>query len=239
MADLHDIHIFWPFISWFHLPSLLLVSDTFVLSLASFAYLNIVNRSSMRYSRMLEESSFPNRKADYFWLLTLSGIFLLVSSVCSWNQHSIFFYTRMKKKWKRDDSDRPFISFFYSFRHYHLSSIFHSYLPHSPSCPSTFGHEDIPRHKYLFSDSWRSLHPIFPSLSYASGKKDLVPKKKKKTITELHRFSSWFINGTWRAAAGDLVGCLVGHISWFIRDVWVRELPGGNLGWGSNAPAPM
>ena len=34
---------------------------------------------SMRYSRMLEESSFANRKADYFWLLLLSSIMLLVS----------------------------------------------------------------------------------------------------------------------------------------------------------------
>ena len=33
---------------------------------------------SMRYSRMLEESSFANRKADYVWLLILSSIMLLV-----------------------------------------------------------------------------------------------------------------------------------------------------------------
>jgi hypothetical protein len=33
---------------------------------------------SMRYSRMLEESSFANRKADYFWLLFLSSLMLLV-----------------------------------------------------------------------------------------------------------------------------------------------------------------
>ena len=33
----------------------------------------------MRYSRMLEESSFANRKADYFWLLFLSSVMLLVS----------------------------------------------------------------------------------------------------------------------------------------------------------------
>ena len=35
---------------------------------------------SMRYSRMLEESSFANRKADYFWLLLLSSAMLLVRS---------------------------------------------------------------------------------------------------------------------------------------------------------------
>lgn len=32
----------------------------------------------MRYSRMLEESSFANKKADYFWLLLLSSVMLLV-----------------------------------------------------------------------------------------------------------------------------------------------------------------
>jgi hypothetical protein len=33
----------------------------------------------MRYSRLLEESSFSNRRADYVWLLTLCATFLLVS----------------------------------------------------------------------------------------------------------------------------------------------------------------
>ena len=32
----------------------------------------------MRYSKMLEESSFANRKADYFWLLLQSAVMLLV-----------------------------------------------------------------------------------------------------------------------------------------------------------------
>lgn len=32
----------------------------------------------MRYSRFLEESSFANRKADYFWLLLQSSVLLLV-----------------------------------------------------------------------------------------------------------------------------------------------------------------
>lgn len=35
------------------------------------------------------------------------------------------------------------------------------------------------------------------------------------------------LNGTWRAAAGDLMGCAVGHIGWFMRDVWTREMIGG------------
>jgi len=38
---------------------------------------------------------------------------------------------------------------------------------------------------------------------------------------------SWVLTGTWRAAASDLVGCAVGHVGWFIRDVWAREMVGG------------
>ena len=38
---------------------------------------------------------------------------------------------------------------------------------------------------------------------------------------------SWILNGTWRAAAGDLLGCAVGHVGWFVRDVWMREMTGG------------
>jgi Der1-like family len=38
---------------------------------------------------------------------------------------------------------------------------------------------------------------------------------------------SWVLNGTWKAAAGDLLGCAVGHVSWFLRDVWSREMIGG------------
>ncbi|KAJ7250861.1 hypothetical protein B0H12DRAFT_1120165 [Mycena haematopus] len=38
---------------------------------------------------------------------------------------------------------------------------------------------------------------------------------------------SWILNGTWKAAAGDLVGCAVGHVGWFLRDVWTREMLGG------------
>lgn len=46
---------------------------------------------------MLEESSFANRKADYFWLLTLSGIVLLVRKTHA--RHDIifsFFFPRIK-----------------------------------------------------------------------------------------------------------------------------------------------
>lgn len=39
---------------------------------------------SMRYSRLLEENSFANRRADYAWLLFLCASFLLVSVLCIW-----------------------------------------------------------------------------------------------------------------------------------------------------------
>lgn len=38
---------------------------------------------------------------------------------------------------------------------------------------------------------------------------------------------SWVLNGTWKAAVADLAGCAVGHVGWFLRDVWTREMVGG------------
>ncbi|KAF8500912.1 Der1-like protein [Russula emetica] len=132
----------------------------------------------MRYSRMLEESSFANRKADYFWLLFLSSLMLLGLS-------PLF--------------NLPFLSsplayvpiYFWSRRH--------------PSTPiSLFG----------------LLTITAPYLPFA-----------------LVAFS-WVLTGTWRAAASDLVGCAVGHVGWFIRDVWTREMVGGPTIL-SEAPEPL
>jgi len=127
---------------------------------------------------MLEESSFANRKADYFWLLFLSALMLLGLS-------PLF--------------NLPFLSsplayvpiYFWSRRH--------------PSTPiSLFG----------------LLTITAPYLPFA-----------------LVAFS-WVLSGTWRAAASDLVGCAVGHIGWFIRDVWTREMVGGPTIF-SEAPRPL
>ncbi|KAI0304352.1 Derlin [Multifurca ochricompacta] len=132
----------------------------------------------MRYSRMLEESSFANRKADYFWLLFLSSLMLLGLS-------PLF--------------NLPFLSsplayvpiYFWSRRH--------------PSTPiSLFG----------------LLTITAPYLPFA-----------------LVAFS-WVLSGTWRAAASDLIGCAVGHVGWFIRDVWTREMIGGPTIF-SEAPEPL
>lgn len=46
----------------------------------------------MRYSRMLEESSFTNKKADYFWLLALSSIMLLVRLYLLPTRQNVFSY---------------------------------------------------------------------------------------------------------------------------------------------------
>src|ERR1700730_13287134 len=47
---------------------------------------------SMRYGRMLEESSFANKKADYFWLLLLSSLMLLVCDVGSKSRISLTYW---------------------------------------------------------------------------------------------------------------------------------------------------
>jgi len=121
----------------------------------------------MRYSRMLEESSFANRKADYFWLLLLSSVMLLALS-------PLF--------------NLPFLSSSLAFVPVYIWSRRH------PATPiSLFGFYTI----------------TAPYLPFA-----------------LVAFS-WVLSGTWRAAAGDLMGCFVGHIGWFLRDVWAREMLGG------------
>jgi len=121
----------------------------------------------MRYSRMLEESSFANRKADYFWLLLLSSLMLLALSPLV---------------------NLPFLSSSLAFVPIYLWSRRH------PSTPiSLFG---------LFTIT----APYLPIALVAF---------------------SWVLNGTWKAAVADLAGCAVGHVGWFLRDVWTREMVGG------------
>jgi Derlin-2/3 len=167
----------------------------------------------MRYSRMLEESSFPNRKADYFWLLFLSGVLLLVS----YSHYYIYPSNPNFPQLLSPLFNLPFLSsplafvpiYFWSRRHpsTHISlfGLVTITAPYLPVALIAF------RYMCILSHS----HPIFVDRAW------------------LH---SWIINGTWRAAAGDLIGCAVGHLGWFIRDVWIREVPGGSLSWGSHAP---
>jgi len=122
----------------------------------------------MRYSRMLEESSFANRRADYFWLLLWSSVILLVLS-------PLF--------------TLPFLS-----------------------SPLAF----VPI--YI----WSRRHPNTQISLFG-----LITITAPYLPLALVAFS-WVINGTWRAAAGDLVGCAVGHLGWFVRDVWSREVGSGD-----------
>ncbi|KAJ2920878.1 hypothetical protein H1R20_g16215, partial [Candolleomyces eurysporus] len=129
----------------------------------------------MRYSRMLEESSFANKKADYFWLLFLASVMLLG-----------------------------------------LSPLFN--LPFLSS-PLAF----VPI--YI----WSRRHPSTPISLFG-----LITITAPYLPVALVAFS-WVLNGTWKAAAGDLVGCAVGHVLWFMNDVWTRELVGGHT-FFSEAP---
>jgi len=121
----------------------------------------------MRYSRMLEESSFANKKADYFWLLLQSSVMLLILS-------PLF--------------NLPFLS----------SSL--AFVP-----------------IYL----WSRRHPSTPISLFG-----MITITAPYLPVALVMFS-WLLSGTWKAATGDLVGCAVGHIGWFLRDVWTREMVGG------------
>ena len=78
MADGDDFLLFWVNIVGFCVSSILLVRPPFI-----FYYQNAILKRiySMRYSRMLEESSFANKKADYFWLLLQSSVMLLVNTI--------------------------------------------------------------------------------------------------------------------------------------------------------------
>ncbi|KIK01858.1 hypothetical protein K443DRAFT_544597 [Laccaria amethystina LaAM-08-1] len=121
----------------------------------------------MRYSRMLEESSFANKKADYFWLLLLSSIMLLALS-------PLF--------------NLPFLS----------SSL--AFVP-----------------IYL----WSRRHPSTPISLFG-----LITISAPYLPIALVAFS-WVLSGSFKAAASDLIGCAVGHVGWFMRDVWTREMIGG------------
>ncbi|TRM61091.1 Derlin [Schizophyllum amplum] len=132
----------------------------------------------MRYSRMLEESSFANRKADYFWLLLCSSAMLLALS-------PLF--------------NLPFLSASLAFVPIYVWSRRHPLLP-----ISLFGLVTI-------------TAPYLPVALVAI---------------------SWILNGSFKAVIGDFVGCAVGHVAWFLRDVWAREMIGGTT-FLTDAPAPL
>jgi Derlin-2/3 len=137
---------------------------------------------------MLEESSFANKRADYFWLLLQSSIMLLVKL-------SKFFFP----------------DWLYSHRRAWFQCL--SPLFNLPFLSSPLAFVPI----YV----WSRRHPSTPISLFG-----LITITAPYLPIALVAFS-WVLNGTWKAAAGDLVGCAVGHIGWFLRDVWTREMVGG------------
>lgn len=127
---------------------------------------------------MLEESSFPQRRADYFWLLLQSAIMLLMLSSLV---------------------NMPFLS-----------------------SPLAF----VPI--YI----WSRRHPSTQISLF--GIVTLTAPYLPLTLVAF----SWLLNGTWRAALGDLLGCAVAHMCWFLRDVWAHEMLGGQGVW-SEAPESL
>lgn len=137
MAYVHDILLLWINISRLRVSSFLLVSST--VDFQGVERLTFLD-PSMRYSRMLEESSFANRKADYFWLLLLSSVMLLVSYINSLSSAS-------HASWNRSC-------------HPYLISPFSP--PHLPSSPYICGRVGIHLRQYRYSACSRSQHPTCP-----------------------------------------------------------------------------
>jgi len=121
MAHGHHVLLLWFNISGFCVPPILLVCVVYPFSKRM---VKVPFFGSMRYSRMLEESSFANKKADYFWLLFLSSLMLLVKT----------------KNSLSPDSTKPD---FYS-RDSHHYSIYPSCHRPLRSYQYTCGHDDIP-----------------------------------------------------------------------------------------------
>lgn len=88
MALHHDILLLWSALARPRIPPFLHVGISVLLALPILAIepsftLALRDSSSeltdrMRYSRLLEENSFSNRRADYVWLLFLCATFLIV-----------------------------------------------------------------------------------------------------------------------------------------------------------------
>lgn len=127
MAHGHHVLLLWFNISGFRVPPILLVC--LVNSFLKRAKVPFFG--SMRYSRMLEESSFANKKADYFWLLFLSSVMLLVK----------------RNEFVSGGSTKPD---FYS-RDSHHYSICPSCHPPLRSYRYTCGRDDIPPRQSRFS----------------------------------------------------------------------------------------
>ncbi len=136
---------------------------------------------------------------------------------------------------------------------YHLSCSWYG-LPPSPPTPHFLINHCILTHNSFHLS--QGLSPLF-NLPFLSSPLAYVPIyfwSRRHPSTPISLFGlltitapylpfalvafSWVLTGTWRAAASDLVGCAVGHVGWFIRDVWTREMVGGPTIF-SEAPEPL
>ena len=147
----------------------------------------------MRYSRMLEESSFANRKADYFWLLLQSAVMLLVRS---------------------PHPPSPTMSLHPTHSPAHPPPQILSPLVNMPFLSSPLAFVPI----YV----WSRRHPLLPISLF--GLVTITAPYPPVALIAI----SWLLNGSFKAVIGDFVGCAVGHVAWFLRDVWAREMVGGS-----------
>jgi Derlin-2/3 len=176
MACPHYVSLFWPYFNRLRLSHIFLVSRHVTPTCA--ALNQYPPDPSMRYSRMLEESSFANRSADYLWLLITSSALLLMLSPLV---------------------NMPFLS-----------------------SPLAF----VPIYV------WSRRHPSTQISLF--GLMTITAPYLPIALVGI----SWLLNGTYMAAIGDLLGCAVGHVVWFSRDVWPREMAGGDGLW-NHAPEAL
>ncbi|PWN96143.1 Der1-like protein [Tilletiopsis washingtonensis] len=125
----------------------------------------------LRYSRMLEESHFAGRRADFVWLLLVASAALLalapLATLPFLGSPLAFVLVYVWSRWNR---------------HVRLS-LFGVLVISAPYLP------------------W-----------------------------SLVAFS-WLINGSPKAAVGDILGVAIGHLYYFLVDVWPREVRSGGRNW--------
>ena len=105
---------------------------------------------------MLEESSFANRKADYFWLLLQSAVMLLVRSSCSSRRACLLKLHSTEGTFPARESPIPFLA--------------PGFCPHLSLVPASPIHSHI---SLRSRDYLRPLPPNRPCRSRLDGKRHL------------------------------------------------------------------
>ena len=216
MADVDDVLLLWFDILGLCLPSLFLVSPLLKISFSPFK---------------------DNDTNHIVFIYFASHITACATAACSKSPHS-----RTVKRTTSGSSSS------------HLSCSWYGFPSSTPFPPHRPFHLISPTF-WLFSIP-QGLSPLF-NLPFLSSPLAYVPIyfwSRRHPSTPISLFGlltitapylpfalvafSWVLTGTWRAAASDLVGCAVGHVGWFIRDVWTREMVGGPTIL-SEAPEPL